>query len=407
MTVYRGLPPSRPIEIEKVLNDVINIIDLVKSRGDAALRELTLKFDGINLERIALDRDALRECCKDVDSRVAKAVEKLFDVLYEFHKNTLPKDVIVNVGGINMGYLWRSIYSVGVYVPGGKKTYPSTLLMAGVPAKIAGVKKIYVASPPMTSACVNPIVAYTAQLLEVEEVYNVGGAQAIAALAYGTESVKKVDKIVGPGNIYVQAAKFAVQNVVSIDGIEGPTELVVIADESSNAEFVALDMMAQAEHGKGTFVVLLTNSDRIASEVATILEKDVSHDFYIVKVDSIDSAVNIANELAPEHLSLHVSNPQKYIGRIVNAGAISVGTEPPTLIDYVGPNHILPTNRWARSRGALSIYDFLKPVSVIFDSANIDDKVLEAVLTLARYEGFEAHSQSVETRYGGRVKRTV
>lgn len=400
MTVYRSLPTSRPSGLEKVLDVVKDVIEYVKKCGDKALRELTKKFDGIDISRIAIDKDSLKECSKDLKPAVIQAIDKIYQLLVEINERSLPKDVVIDINGVRVGYIWRSIESVGIYVPGGRKSYPSSLLMAGVPAKVAKVRKIYVASPPISDHCVNPAVAYIAQMLEVEEVYNIGGAQAIAALAYGTESVKRVSKIVGPGNIYVQAAKFLVQDVVAIDSIEGPTELVVIADDSSDPKRVALDMMAQAEHGYDTFIVLITNSENVSLEVSRILEIDVNHNYYVVTVKDIDHAIDLANSLAPEHLSLHVSNPEKYLEKVTNAGAISLGSTPPALIDYIGPNHILPTNTWARSRGALSVYEFLKPISVIFDSANINRHLLEAVRTLARYEGFEVHYKSVGVRFG-------
>lgn len=400
MTVYRGLPTSRPFDLERVADTVRSIIEYVKRYGDKALKELTRRFDGIDLERLVIDRDSLKECTENLKPNIAQAIDKIYQLLIEVNERLLPKDTIVNVGGVKIGYIWRSIESVGIYVPGGKRSYPSTLLMAGVPAKVAKVRKIYVASPPTSSYCVNPAIAYIAQILEVEEVYNVGGAQAIAALAYGTESVKRVSKIVGPGNIYVQAAKLLVQNVVAIDGIEGPTELIVIADSSSNPQQIALDMMAQAEHGYGTFIILITDSEDIALRVSQLLEKDVDHDYYVITVENIDRAIELANTLAPEHLSLHISRPDKYLRKVINAGAVSLGSTPPALIDYIGPNHILPTDGWARSRGALSVYDFLKPISVVLDSAYIDRNLLEAVKTLAKYEGFEVHYKSVGVRLG-------
>lgn len=400
MTIHRELPSARPLEIEKVLGVVKGIVDYVRSFGDKALIEFTKRFDGIEIEDVILDRDQLNKCCRDLDSGVKDALNKVHNFLVKVHESYKPRDVVVEVSGVKLGYIWRSIESVGVYVPGGRKAYPSTLLMAGVPAKVANVKNIYVASPPTQNGCVNPAVAYLSILLEVEQVYRVGGAHAIAALAYGTESVKKVQKIVGPGNIYVQAAKYLVQQVVAIDGIEGPTELVVIADDSASPKTVALDMKAQAEHGYGSMVVLISISEIIASEVSNILEQDGDHDYYVVVVDDILKAIDVANSLAPEHLSLHVRDAQKFIPYIVNAGAISIGEEPPALIDYIGPNHILPTNKWATSKGALSVFDFLKPVSVILDSTSIDSDLLKSAMLIAEYEGFNVHGKSIGVRFG-------
>ncbi|MEM4514377.1 MAG: histidinol dehydrogenase [Ignisphaera sp.] len=399
MTVYRGLPSSRPLEIEKVLDVVKGIVDYVKSFGDKALIEFTKRFDGVEIDSVTLDRDQLNKCCRDLDTSIKNALNKVYDFLVKVHELCKPRDIIVEINGVKLGYVWRSIESVGIYVPGGRKAYPSTLLMAGVPAKVAKVNKLYVTSPPTPNGCLNPAVAYLSILLEVEEVYRIGGAHAIAALAYGTESVKKVQKIVGPGNIYVQAAKYLVQQVVAIDGIEGPTELVVIADDNADPKTIAVDMMAQAEHGYGSMVALISVSEEVTLEVSKILEQDTDHDYYVAVVDDVMKAIDIANSLAPEHLSLHIRDAHKYIPYIVNAGAVSISREPPALIDYIGPNHILPTNRWATSRGALSVFDFLKPVSVILDSSSMDSDLLKSVILIAEYEGFSVHGRSVGLRF--------
>jgi histidinol dehydrogenase len=400
--IVRGIPTQRSLRLEKVLNIVKEIINYVRSRGDEALIELTKKFDKVSIETVALDRDQLKRCCKDLDQGVAKSIDRIFNTLWRFHEKTLPRDMVFEVDGVVLGYIWRSVESVGIYAPGGRKSYPSSLMMCGIPAKVAGVKKLYVASPPLQNGCINPAIAYISLKLEVEEVYRVGGAQAIAALAYGTKSVKKVSKVVGPGNVYVQAAKLLVQDVVSIDGVEGPTELVVVADEYADPHLVALDMMSQAEHDVETLVALLTTSSDLAEKVSQILDKDKEHVYYIAVVKSVDEAINIVNELAPEHLSLHISNYEKYLDKVMNVGAISVGNEAPALIDYIGPNHVLPTSGWAKSRGALSVYDFLKPVSIIMNSSSIDRDLLDSVITLARYEGFEIHGRSIGVRYGYR-----
>ncbi|MFP3189363.1 MAG: histidinol dehydrogenase, partial [Sulfolobaceae archaeon] len=229
--------------------------------------------------------------------------------------------------------------------------------------------------------------------------YRLGGAQAIAAFAYGTESVKKVDKVVGPGNIYVQAAKFLVSRDIGIDGIEGPTELVIIADDTAKVEDLILDMRAQAEHGLSTFIVLLTTSQYIVDEVKRELERD-RNVYYVIKVSSVEEAIKIANEISPEHLSLYVTSPKRYLDIVSNSGAVSLGSTPPAVIDYAaGPNHILPTNQWARFRGGVTVYDFLKPIMY----ANLekpDDKLIQSAIILAKYEGFEFHTKSIGARYG-------
>jgi histidinol dehydrogenase len=400
MTVIRKLPTQRQLRFENILDNVKDIISNVKNEGDKALIELTKKFDKVSIDSVVLDIDQLKKCCSDLDQAIAKSINEILDFLWKFHERTLPRDAVFEVRGVMLGYIWRSIESVGIYVPGGRKSYPSSLMMCGIPAKVAGVKKLYVASPPLPNGCVNPAVAYLSLMLGVEEVYRVGGAQAIAALAYGTETVKKVYKIVGPGNIYVQAAKFLVQEVVSIDGIEGPTELVVVADDTANPRYVAFDMMSQAEHGIDTLVVLITTSRDVADKVSQILDNDKDHVYFVTIASGIEEAIDLVNKLAPEHLSLHVANPEKYLGKVINVGAISIKEEPPAMIDYIGPNHVLPTNGWARSRGALSVYDFLKPISIILSSSAITKDLLDAVINLAKYEGFDSHSRSIGVRFG-------
>jgi len=400
MTVLRGLPDRRSVDIADALDRVREVIDYVKRYGDKALVELTKKYDGIDVGGIALEYDELKDMASRLDVRVRMAIDRVCEFLEGFYRHIIPRDHIVTLDGIRLGMAWRSVDRVGIYVPGGIRGYPSTLLMAGIPARIAGVREIYAATPPLKDGSINAATAYISLKLGLSRVYRIGGAQAIAAMAYGTESVVKVDKIVGPGNIYVQAAKFLVQDAVAIDGIEGPTELIVIADEYADPWKIALDMMAQAEHGIHSLIALLTPSHEIADKVSGILSMDEHHKYYIDIVRDIDEAIDAVNRIAPEHLALHVRNWEVYIGMIRNAGAISAGDTPPALIDYIGPNHILPTGGWARSRGCLSIYDFLKPVSILLDAGSAPGDLIEAVRILSEYEGFVTHSKSVGVRYG-------
>lgn len=325
------------------------------------------------------------------------SIDLIHEHLITLSKQSLPKNLMVRVGGLSSGIIWRPLNSVGIYVPGGRKAYPSTLLMAATPAKTAGVRRLYVATPPRMDGSVDPAIAYLALKLGVRKVYRVGGAQIIAAMAYGTESVDKVDKVVGPGNIYVQIAKFLLQGIISVDGIEGPTELVVVADETANPDEVCVDMEAQAEHGTTSIVALITTYDPLLNYVGKCLDGGLNT-YFLIKVDSIEHAINVVNELAPEHLSLRVGDPHALIGRVENVGAISVGRTPSALIDYLGPNHILPTNASARFRGGLSVYDFLKTIVVADGSPT--KELLRAVRILASYEGFPIHSRSVEVVYG-------
>jgi len=370
----------------------------VKTYGDKALYEFTEKFDKIKISNIKVNKEEIEIQASKLDNKIKKTIDIIYEQLKTFHQITMPPNIGGGFQGISFGILWKSIERAGIYVPGGKYTYPSTLLMAGVPAKVAGVKEIYVATPPSSESGLNPALAYISIKLGVTEIYKVGGAQAIAALAFGTESVKKVDKIVGPGNIYVQAAKYLVSNVVGIDGIEGPTELVIIADETAKSEHVTLDMKAQAEHGENTFIVLLSHSEELIREIESKL-KDDSGTYYIIKTKDIDESIELANIIAPEHLSLYVKEPLSIINKINNAGAISLGITPPALIDYAaGPNHILPTNGWARIRGGLTVYDFLKPI-MYANLREVNKELFESSIILANYEGFVIHGKSIGVRY--------
>jgi len=387
------IPKSRPNEFSKVLPLVEQILNQVKERGDKALLELEEKYDKAKLDSLVENR--IDELASKIPEEYKAAIDRIYDQLVEFHKTTLPYMVGGGYNGIEFGILWRAIEKVGIYVPGGLKSYPSTLLMAAIPARVAGVSEIYVATPPNR---IDSVIAYIAKKLKINALYRIGGAQAIAALAYGTESVKKVDKIVGPGNIFVQASKFLVSKDVAIDGIEGPTELVVIADSSADYRHVILDMRAQAEHGSTSYIILVTTSDFLIDKVREELDKE-EFTYYIVKVKSIDEAIDVANDIAPEHLSLFVNDPKSYLHKIKNAGAISLGKTPPALIDYAaGPDHILPTNAWSRVRGGLTVYDFLKPISYA-NSVNPDKELVNMAKLIAEYEGFIYHSKSIGARY--------
>ncbi|ACP35647.1 Histidinol dehydrogenase [Sulfolobus islandicus Y.G.57.14] len=393
-----SLPNERPNDFSRVIPVVRDIIESVKARGDNALYQLTEKLDKVKINNIKVSEEELKTQASKLDPKVKQAIDVAYEQLKAFHEMLVPPNIGGGYQGISFGVVWRSIEKIGIYVPSGKYSYPSTLLMAGIPAKVAKVKEIYVASPPNQEGSVNPALAYVAIKLGVNDVYKVGGAQAIAALAYGTESVRKVYKIVGPGNVYVQAAKFLVSNVVGIDGIEGPTELVIIADETAKPEHVVLDMKAQAEHGPDTYIVLLSNDDELLKKVEEKIMDDKKI-YYIIKTKNIDEAIEIANKIAPEHLSLYVKDAYTLMDKIVNAGAISLGNTPPAIIDYVaGPNHILPTNGWARIRGGVTVYDFIKP-TMYANVRDINKQLLEASISLANYEGFVIHGKSIGVRY--------
>ncbi|QKQ99537.1 histidinol dehydrogenase [Metallosphaera tengchongensis] len=393
--IRRELPKRRVQSFSDVLDRVREIINRVRVGGDQALRELTLQIDGVKLDRLVLEDSYIKERSEVLDPKVKEAIDNVWLQLTSFHDLIKPPNLGGGSEGVEYGIIWKPIRKLGIYVPGGKKAYPSSLMMAGIPAKIAGVKEIFVSTP--TRGDLDPAIAYIAQKLQVKNVYPIGGAQAIAAMAYGTESVKAVDKIVGPGNVYVQGAKFLVSSDVGIDAIEGPTELVIIADENANPKNVALDLMAQGEHGSSSMLVLISNSAELLNEVSNLLQGD--NEFYLVKVSSLEEGIQIANELAPEHLSLYTSRARELLARVENAGAITLGNTPPALIDYsAGPDHILPTNGWARFKGGLTVFDFLKGISYV-RAERISESLVKSAEIIARYEGFNVHANSVGVRY--------
>ncbi|MEM0199965.1 MAG: histidinol dehydrogenase [Saccharolobus sp.] len=396
--IVNALPQTRPNDFTKAIPIVKEIMESIKEKDDEALYELTEKFDKVKIKNIKVSREELIEQASKLDNTLRNSIDVIYEQLKAFHELTMPPNMGGGNSNVSFGIIWKSIERVGIYVPGGKHSYPSTLLMAGVPAKVAGVNEIYVATPANKEGTIDPALAYISLKLGVNEVYRIGGAQAIIALALGTKSVKKVDKIIGPGNIYVQAAKYLVSNIVGIDGIEGPTELVIIADSSAKAEYIVLDMKAQAEHGDDSYIVLLSDSYEIMKKVEESL-KDDSKIFYVVKTRDIEEAIELANSIAPEHLSLYVKDPLTMINKIRNSGAISLGSTPPALIDYAaGPNHILPTNGWARFRGGITVYDFLKPI-MYANAQNIDKGLVDASIVLANHEGFVIHGKSIGVRY--------
>ncbi|MEM0362789.1 MAG: histidinol dehydrogenase [Sulfolobaceae archaeon] len=396
--IVNALPQTRPNDFTKAIPIVKEIMESIKEKDDEALYELTEKFDKVKIKNIKVSKEELIEQASKLDNTLRNSIDVIYEQLKAFHELTMPPNMGGENGNVLFGIIWKSIERVGIYVPGGKHSYPSTLLMAGVPAKVAGVSEIYVATPANKEGTIDPALAYISLKLGVNEVYRIGGAQAIIALALGTKSVKKVDKIIGPGNIYVQAAKYLVSNIVGIDGIEGPTELVIIADSSAKAEYIVLDMKAQAEHGDDSYIVLLSDSYEIMKKVEESL-KDDSKIFYVVKTKDIEEAIELANSIAPEHLSLYVKDPLTVINKIRNSGAISLGSTPPALIDYAaGPNHILPTNGWARFKGGITVYDFLKPIMYAY-AQNIDKRLVDASIALANHEGFVIHGKSIGVRY--------
>ena len=394
---------------------VASIIDDVRARGDQALLDYAARFDKVELEReeLRIGVEQLRRYAASVDERVVQALRVAISNVRAFHERQLEETWTFNSSpGVELGQRITPIERVGLYVPGGTAAYPSSVVMNVVPAKVAGVERILVTTPPRTLA-ENPAVAAALLELGVAEVYAVGGAQAIAALAFGTETVPRVDKITGPGNKYVAAAKKLVFGVVGIDAIAGPTEVVIVADETARAEFIAADLLAQAEHGEDASSVLITTSETLAkavlaeveTQLATLPRREIATKSLqeygaIILVESFAEACEIVNELAPEHVEIVTRDDEAVAAQVKHAGAIFFGAYTPEAVgDYLaGPNHVLPTGRTARFSSALGVYDFVKRTSLLRYSEAAFSEVAESVAMLAEAEGLGAHARSALIR---------
>jgi len=406
----RGVAPDGAL-----VSQVAAIIRDVRTRGDAALIDYTARFDGMQLRasELRVPEETLRRSAQRVDSFVLESLREAIRNVRAFHECQKEESwEITPAEGVRLGQRISPIARAGLYVPGGTAAYPSSVVMNVVPAQVAGVRRIVVTTPPRTLA-ETPAVAAILVELNVSEVYAVGGAQAIAALAYGTETVPRVDKITGPGNKYVAAAKKLVFGSVGIDSIAGPSEVVIIADDSARADFVAADLLAQAEHAEEASAILLTTSERLTRETAaeltrqvvslprrTISQRSLMKHGAIVLVASLDEACAIANELAPEHLELMTNDDEGVAAQIREAGAIFFGEQTPEAVgDYLaGPNHVLPTGGTARFSSALGVYDFVKRTSLLRYSSEAIKRSAGRVAALAAAEGLQAHARSALMR---------
>ncbi len=400
---------------KKVTESVTEIIEAVRLEGDAALDRYTKLFDGSVPERLEVTKEEMEEAVKSVAPEFLTAVKNAAERIRDFHSRQKQQSwLTTKENGVILGQRIRGLKRVGLYVPGGTAAYPSSVLMNAVPAKIAGVQELIMVTPPTKNGGANPNILAAAYVAGVDRVFLAGGAQAVAALAYGTERVPKVDKIVGPGNIYVATAKKLLYGVVDIDMIAGPSEILIVADESAKPEFLAADLMSQAEHDVLASAILLTNSEKIASETVEALKRQVEdmprkdiikkslNDYgAIIVCQNLGEAVDFANELAPEHLEMCVENPMEYIGRMDNAGSVFLGNYSPEPLGdyYAGPNHVLPTGGTARFFSPLSVDSFVKKSSFIYytESALSQDK--DDIVTLAETEGLGAHANSIKVRF--------
>lgn len=395
---------------------VSEILANVKARGDEAVREYTIRFDGKAPERTEISKEEMIELSKSCDKDFLKAVEKASENIADFHKRQLRQSFFTTKDdNVMLGQRVRGLERVGIYVPGGTAAYPSSVLMNAIPAKIAGVKEIIMVTPPTKQGKPNPDIMAAALAAGVDRVLLMGGAQAVAALAYGTQTVPKVDKIVGPGNIFVATAKKLLYGTVDIDMIAGPSEILVMADSSANPAFVAADLMSQAEHDVLASSILLTTSSELAESVKAeiekqsqtlsrkdIIDKALSSYGAIIICENNQQMVDFANKLAPEHLEVCMENPLDYIGVLDNAGSVFLGHySPEPLGDYfAGPNHVLPTSGTARFFSPLGVDSFIKRSSFIYYSEKALEKDAADIIKFAETEGLTAHANSIKVRFG-------
>lgn len=400
---------------EKITQNVTNIINAVKEQGDEAVREFTVRFDGTVPKKTIIEKDELQQYLDIVDEDFKSAIINAKNNIYDFHSRQAQQSwMTTQENGIIMGQRVRGLKRVGIYVPGGTAAYPSSVLMNAIPAKIAGVEEIIMVTPPGKDGNPNPDIMAAAAVAGVDRVFLVGGAQAVAALAYGTEKIPKVDKIVGPGNIFVATAKKLLYGVVDIDMVAGPSEILIVADKTAKPAFLAADLMSQAEHDKLASAILLTTSSDIAKSTAREIEKQIKHlarqeiiesslnDFgEIIVCENLEQAIAFANELAPEHLEMCVEEPLKYIGMIDNAGSVFLGNYSPEPLGdyYAGPNHVLPTSGTARFFSPLSVDSFIKKSSFIYYTEDELRKAKDDIVKLADTEGLTAHANSIKVRF--------
>ena len=406
---------ARGTAVTDVSAIVTEIIENVKNNGDKALIEYCKKFDKADLVSLEVSEEEIQEAFESVEPRFIEILEKAAANIRAFHEKQVRNSFIINdKDGVVIGQKIIPVEKAGLYGPGGTAAYPSTVLMDSIPAKIAGCSEICITTPPNAEGKVNPVILAAAKIAGVDRIFKVGGAQAIAALAYGTETVPKVDKIVGPGNAFVAEAKKQVYGLVSIDMIAGPSEILVVADGKSNAKFVAADLLSQAEHDKMASAVLVTDSMDFAKAVSNELERQIpllprkeiartsiDNNGKIIVSDDLMRAIDIANEIAPEHLELCVDNPFDYLDKIKHAGSIFMGRYcPEALGDYfAGPNHTLPTTGTARFSSPLSVDDFVKKTQYTYYTKEALSRVADDVAFFAEKEGLSAHARSATVRF--------
>lgn len=402
------------MDSEDVLKRVDEILEDVRIRGDEAVLELSRMYDRHNLDSLRVTKEEIEKAKKNIDKDLEKAINKAIDNITAFHKKQLVEDFFIEEGeDILLGQLTYPIENVGIYVPGGTAAYPSTVMMNAIPAKIAGVENIVMVTPANSEGKIKDSVLVAADLIGVNQIYKVGGAQAIGGLCFGTETIPKVDKIVGPGNIYVAMAKRKVLGLVGIDMIAGPSEVLVLADDGANPKYIAADLIAQSEHDMRAAAIVVTDSMELAKRVQKeigaqlknlerneIAAKSLSDYGAIIVVEEREEMFEIANRLAPEHLEILTKDYLNDYKKIKNAGAIFLGEYSPEPVGdyYAGPNHTLPTSRTARFSSALGVYDFCKKTSLIYYSKEALKGASKDIINIANDEGLTGHANSIRVR---------
>ncbi len=398
-------------EISKAEEAVRPIIERVRAEGDKAVKEFTERFDGTKIEEIRVSQEEIEGAEKKISRELVEALETAAENIAEFHRRQIPEEFSLNDNGRELGIIFRAIPRVGCYIPGGRAAYPSTVLMTAIPARVAGVKHIAVATPPGRDGEINPLILAACKIAGVTRVYRMGGAQAIAALAYGTESIDRVDKIVGPGNIYVTSAKRLMSSEVAVDMPAGPSEVLIIADERGNARVIAYDLLAQAEHDPDATCILITTSEAIGEDVRKILEDknlvereeaylSLEKNGAIIIAGNVEDAIDFSNSFAPEHLQIVTARDKELLEEIESAGSVFLGNYTPVASgDYAsGTNHVLPTSGFARAYSGLNTRSFLKSIFWQKLSKEGIEKLSKVIIPLAEAEGLKAHADSVKIR---------
>lgn len=396
--------------VEAVVNGIIRD---VRERGDQALKEYTLKFDGAAVENLAVTQEEFEEAERAVSEEYKQVLRRSAANIEEFHRAQIKDGFEIKKDGCVLGQKITPLESAGLYVPGGKAAYPSTVLMNAIPAKIAGVERIVMVTPPLKNGKIKPEVLVAAKIAGITEVYKVGGAQSVAALAFGTQTIRRVNKITGPGNIYVQTAKKLVFGVCGIEMIAGPSEILIIADESAVPENVAADLLSQAEHDQLATAVLITDCAQLAEEVSVALERrleklarrdiarvSIDNNCKLIITDNLNEAVELSDELAPEHLELAVKEPFELLKQVRNAGSVFLGNNTPEAVGdyYAGTNHTLPTSGTAKFASALGVNDFVKSTQYVYYTREKLEKSSKDIVEFAMSEGLTAHAESVTVR---------